>query len=91
MSACTVYYLDAYIYATFFVFLCPFFYFNSEDDLEEVLTFYTQKTKSPTVFLGAKVRTVEEGIHEVNASGGCEDSKSECFFPTNLTVGLFCV
>uniref|UniRef100_H2VCG1 Tubulin--tyrosine ligase-like protein 5 n=1 Tax=Takifugu rubripes TaxID=31033 RepID=H2VCG1_TAKRU len=33
------------------------FQFNSESELEEVLTFYTQKNKSSTIFLGTKVRT----------------------------------
>ncbi|XP_050933951.1 tubulin polyglutamylase TTLL5 isoform X1 [Lates calcarifer] len=41
----------------------------SENDLEEVLTFYTQKNKSATVFLGTKVRSVKKDIHEINASG----------------------
>ncbi|XP_074517685.1 tubulin polyglutamylase TTLL5 isoform X9 [Sebastes fasciatus] len=41
----------------------------SENDLEEVLTFYTQKNKSATVFLGTKVRSVKKDVHEVNASG----------------------
>ncbi|XP_039992514.1 tubulin polyglutamylase TTLL5 isoform X4 [Xiphias gladius] len=41
----------------------------SENDLEEVLTFYTQKNKSATVFLGTKVRSVKKDVHEINASG----------------------
>ncbi|XP_029316248.1 tubulin polyglutamylase TTLL5 isoform X2 [Cottoperca gobio] len=51
----------------------------SENDLEEVLTFYTQKNKSATVFLGTKVRSVKKDIHEVNASGDsghCENSRT---------------
>ncbi|KAK5916693.1 hypothetical protein CgunFtcFv8_011650 [Champsocephalus gunnari] len=51
----------------------------SENDLEEVLTFYTQKNKSANVFLGTKVRSVKKDIHEVNASGDsghCENSKT---------------
>ncbi|KAI3367215.1 hypothetical protein L3Q82_008269 [Scortum barcoo] len=51
----------------------------SENDLEEVLTFYTQKNKSATVFLGTKVRSVKKDVHEVNASGdsgNCENSKT---------------
>ncbi|KAF1374937.1 hypothetical protein PFLUV_G00234220 [Perca fluviatilis] len=51
----------------------------SENDLEEVLTFYTQKNKSATIFLGTKVRSVKKDIHEVNASGdsgNCENSKT---------------
>lgn len=51
----------------------------SENDLEEVLTFYTQKNKSATVFLGTKVRSVKKDIHEANASGdsgNCENSKT---------------
>ncbi|KAK1893578.1 Tubulin polyglutamylase TTLL5, partial [Dissostichus eleginoides] len=51
----------------------------SENDLEEVLTFYTQKDKSANVFLGTKVRSVKKDVHEVNASGDsghCENSKT---------------
>ncbi|XP_062295863.1 tubulin polyglutamylase TTLL5 [Scomber scombrus] len=51
----------------------------SENDLEEVLTFYTQKNKSATVFLGTKVRSVKKDFHEINASGepgNCEKSKT---------------
>ncbi|XP_030574251.1 tubulin polyglutamylase TTLL5 isoform X2 [Archocentrus centrarchus] len=49
----------------------------SENDLEEVLTFYTQKNKSATVFLGTKVRGVnKKDVHEVNVSGKRENSKS---------------
>ncbi|XP_077412739.1 tubulin polyglutamylase TTLL5 isoform X2 [Vanacampus margaritifer] len=51
----------------------------SESDLEEVLTFYTQKNKSATVFLGTKIRRVKKGFHEVHASvepGNCETSKT---------------
>lgn len=61
------------------------------------MTFYTQKNKSATVFLGTKVRSVKKDIHEVNASGdsgNCENSKSEFlpwgFFSSHIpvTVGL---
>ncbi|XP_075964534.1 tubulin polyglutamylase TTLL5 [Anarhichas minor] len=51
----------------------------SENDLEEVLTFYTQKNKSAAVFLGSKVRSVKKDVREVNAfgdSGNCENSKT---------------
>ncbi|XP_026210875.1 tubulin polyglutamylase TTLL5 isoform X2 [Anabas testudineus] len=51
----------------------------SENDLEEVLTFYTQKNKSATVFLGTKVRSVKKDVHEINASGdsgNCESSRT---------------
>ncbi|XP_068194118.1 tubulin polyglutamylase TTLL5 [Antennarius striatus] len=51
----------------------------SENDLEEVLTFYTQKNKSATVFLGTKHRSVNKGRHEANVSGDSgnyETSKS---------------
>ncbi len=61
-------------------FLSFFLLSNSENDLEEVLTFYTQKNKSATVFLGTKVRSVKKDVHEVNASGdsgNCQNSKSE--------------
>ncbi|XP_006786138.1 tubulin polyglutamylase TTLL5 isoform X4 [Neolamprologus brichardi] len=50
----------------------------SENDLEEVLTFYTQKNKSATVFLGTKVRGIKKDVREVNASrdsGNCDNSK----------------
>ncbi|XP_072222230.1 tubulin polyglutamylase TTLL5 isoform X2 [Leuresthes tenuis] len=50
----------------------------SENDLEEVLTFYTQKNKSATVFLGTKVRGVKKDIHDMNFpedSGNRENSK----------------
>ncbi|XP_069008195.1 tubulin polyglutamylase TTLL5 isoform X1 [Embiotoca jacksoni] len=50
----------------------------SENDLEEVLTFYTQKNKSATVFLGTKVRSIKKHVHEVNGSGdlgNCENSQ----------------
>uniref|UniRef100_A0A8D3BQZ3 Tubulin--tyrosine ligase-like protein 5 n=1 Tax=Scophthalmus maximus TaxID=52904 RepID=A0A8D3BQZ3_SCOMX len=78
--------------------LSPVF-INSENDLEEVLTFYTQKNKSANVFLGTKVRSVKKDVHEINASGdsgSCENSKSEflpCGFPPHflVTVGLFYV
>ncbi|XP_029982226.1 tubulin polyglutamylase TTLL5 isoform X2 [Sphaeramia orbicularis] len=51
----------------------------SENDLEEVLTYYTQKNKSATVFLGTKVRSVKKDVHKTNASqepGNCEVSKT---------------
>lgn len=40
------------------LFLYVFSY--SENDLEEVLTYYTQKNKSATVFLGTKVSCVKK-------------------------------
>nr|XP_057947118.1 tubulin polyglutamylase TTLL5 isoform X2 [Doryrhamphus excisus] len=51
----------------------------SESDLEEVLTFYTQKNKSATVFLGTKVRRVKKAFHEIHAAqepNNCETSKT---------------
>ncbi|XP_071780297.1 tubulin polyglutamylase TTLL5 [Centroberyx gerrardi] len=51
----------------------------SENDLEEVLTFYTHKNKSASVFLGTKVRSVKKDICEINASGEpvrCENPKT---------------
>ncbi|KAK5614427.1 hypothetical protein CRENBAI_024340 [Crenichthys baileyi] len=36
----------------------------SENDLEEVLTFYTQKNKSANVFLGSKVRSVNPDVQD---------------------------
>jgi len=53
---------------------------DSENDLEEVLTFYTQKNKSAAVFLGTKLRSVKRDGRELNALrdyGNCENSKSE--------------
>uniref|UniRef100_A0A3P8UFV8 Tubulin tyrosine ligase-like family, member 5 n=1 Tax=Cynoglossus semilaevis TaxID=244447 RepID=A0A3P8UFV8_CYNSE len=41
----------------------------SESELEEVLTFYTQKNKSANLFIGTKVRSVKKDVCEVNASG----------------------
>ncbi|XP_034051481.1 tubulin polyglutamylase TTLL5 isoform X2 [Thalassophryne amazonica] len=38
----------------------------SEKDLEEILTFYTQKNKSATI-MGTKVKTVKEDSDEINA------------------------
>lgn len=74
-------------------------FINSENDLEEVLTFYTQKNKSATVFLGTKVRSVKKDVHEINASGDSgnyENSKSEfqfffflpysCYFRSGLCL-----
>uniref|UniRef100_A0A3Q2ZHX2 Tubulin--tyrosine ligase-like protein 5 n=1 Tax=Kryptolebias marmoratus TaxID=37003 RepID=A0A3Q2ZHX2_KRYMA len=40
----------------------------SENDLEEVLTFYTQKSKSATVFLGTKVRSVKKDTQDSGKS-----------------------
>uniref|UniRef100_A0AAQ5XS47 Tubulin--tyrosine ligase-like protein 5 n=1 Tax=Amphiprion ocellaris TaxID=80972 RepID=A0AAQ5XS47_AMPOC len=48
----------------------------SENDLEEILTFYTQKNKSATVFLGTKVRSVKKDVHEVNVLGDQGNSNS---------------
>ncbi|XP_056282088.1 tubulin polyglutamylase TTLL5 isoform X3 [Pseudoliparis swirei] len=51
----------------------------SENDLEEVLTFYTQKNKSAAVFLGTKLRSVKRDGRELNALrdyGNCENSKT---------------
>nr|XP_040055081.1 tubulin polyglutamylase TTLL5 isoform X1 [Gasterosteus aculeatus aculeatus] len=42
-----------------------------ENDLEEVLTYYTQKNKSATVFLGTK-----KDVHEVNTLRNCRNSKT---------------
>ncbi|MED6264080.1 hypothetical protein CHARACLAT_010948, partial [Characodon lateralis] len=36
----------------------------SENDLEELLTFYTQKNKSANVFLGSKVRSVKTDLQD---------------------------
>ncbi|KAM9842865.1 tubulin polyglutamylase TTLL5 [Aulostomus maculatus] len=51
----------------------------SESDLEEVLTFYTQKNKSATVFLGTKVKSVKNDSLEGKATGepgNCENSET---------------
>ncbi|XP_020485695.1 tubulin polyglutamylase TTLL5 isoform X1 [Labrus bergylta] len=53
----------------------------SENDLEEVLTFYTQKNKSATVFLGTKVRSVKREVHEVNAAGDSGNSSTPKTLP----------
>ncbi|XP_041668190.1 tubulin polyglutamylase TTLL5 isoform X2 [Cheilinus undulatus] len=54
----------------------------SENDLEEVLTFYIQRNKSSTVFLGTKVRSVKKDIYEVNAA----DNSGNCPTPRTLPV-----
>lgn len=57
--------------------LCSFFFDpDSENDLEEVLTLYTQKNKSSSVFLGTR-RSVKRSFREGNASSNCENSNSE--------------
>ncbi|KAG7237241.1 hypothetical protein INR49_032574 [Caranx melampygus] len=53
----------------------------SENDLEEVLTFYTQKNKSATVFLGTKVRSVKKDVCEINASGHSGDYENSKTLP----------
>lgn len=75
--------------------LCTYFpLFDSENDLEEVLTFYTQKNKSATVFLGTKVKSVKRDLHHVDAmgdSGNRENSRSEflcVFFSSSLSMFL---
>lgn len=79
-----VYLTGAWTQSAIRIYLLSFF-INSESDLEEVLTFYTQKNKSATVFLGTQVRGVKTDAREVNASGDsgdCENSKCEflsCF------------
>uniref|UniRef100_A0A3P8R409 Tubulin--tyrosine ligase-like protein 5 n=1 Tax=Astatotilapia calliptera TaxID=8154 RepID=A0A3P8R409_ASTCA len=63
----------------------------SENDLEEVLTFYTQKNKSATVFLGTKVRGIKKDVREANASrdsGNCDNSK--CEFLVSFPMYAFC-
>lgn len=67
------------------------FQFNSETELEEVLTFYTQKNKSSAVFLGTLGRSVREERCEGNVSGNGKSSKSEsllCFECHHITVTL---
>ena len=41
----------------------------SENELEAVLTFYTHKNKSASVFLGTKVCSVRRDIPERSSSG----------------------
>uniref|UniRef100_A0A8C3G3P9 Uncharacterized protein n=1 Tax=Cyclopterus lumpus TaxID=8103 RepID=A0A8C3G3P9_CYCLU len=68
------------------IYVLSFFFVNSENDLEEVLTFYTQKNKSATV------KSVKKDGHELNALrdlGNCENSKSE-FLPHSLAKSQFC-
>lgn len=72
---------------------CLFFssWTNSENDLEEVLTFYTQKNKSATVFLGTKVRGIKKDVREASASrdsGNCDNSK--CEFLVSFPMYAFC-
>uniref|UniRef100_A0A8C5G5E7 Tubulin--tyrosine ligase-like protein 5 n=1 Tax=Gouania willdenowi TaxID=441366 RepID=A0A8C5G5E7_GOUWI len=55
----------------------------SENDLEEVLTFYTQKNKSSNVFLGTKAKSVKKHDHGGNVSADldkCENFKCKCVF-----------
>lgn len=65
---------------------------NSENELEEVLTFYTTtKNKSSTIFLGTRVRSVKKELCEVNVSGNGESSKSEslsCFVFHHIPVSV---
>ncbi|KAF7670248.1 hypothetical protein LDENG_00043360 [Lucifuga dentata] len=56
----------------------------SENDLEEVLTFYTQKNKSATIFLGTKVRSDKKDTCEINASA--ESASIKCENPKTLPV-----
>lgn len=55
-----------------------------------MLTFYTQKNKSSTIFLGTKVRSErQKELCEVNLSGNSETSKSEslrCFVFHHIPV-----
>uniref|UniRef100_A0A8C6WLU0 Tubulin--tyrosine ligase-like protein 5 n=1 Tax=Neogobius melanostomus TaxID=47308 RepID=A0A8C6WLU0_9GOBI len=41
----------------------------SENDLEELLTFYTQKNKSATIFLGSKISSLKKQLSPENLSG----------------------
>lgn len=50
-----------------------------------MLTFYTQKNKSSTIFLGTQGRSVKEELCEGNVSGNGESSKSESL---HITVAL---
>lgn len=67
------------------------FFINSENDLEEVLTYYTQKNKSATVFLGTKIKGVKKDVDEIKApraSSNSESCRSEflpCFLPVVLS------
>ncbi|XP_076017693.1 tubulin polyglutamylase TTLL5 [Genypterus blacodes] len=56
----------------------------SENDLEEVLTFYTQKNKSATVFLGTRGRRDERDVCAVSASA--EPLKLKHDNPKSLSV-----
>lgn len=61
-----------------------------------MLTFYTQKNKSSTIFLGTKLRSAKKELCEVNLSGNSETSKSESlrcfvFHQIPVTLGLLYV
>lgn len=69
------------------------FQFNSESELEEVLTFYTQKNKSSTIFLGTQGRSVKQELCEANVSGNGQSSQSESLLciechHVSVTLGL---
>ncbi|XP_055362017.1 tubulin polyglutamylase TTLL5 isoform X3 [Betta splendens] len=53
----------------------------SENDLEEVLTFYTQKNKSATVFLGTKIKGVKKDADEIKAPRASAISESSRTLP----------
>lgn len=66
-------------------FLYCLFTVYSENDLEEVLTFYTQKSKSATVFLGAKVRSVKNDVQDLGKGSKCK----LCYSPPKYLVVLY--
>ncbi|XP_072314129.1 tubulin polyglutamylase TTLL5 [Eucyclogobius newberryi] len=52
----------------------------SENDLEEVLTYYTQRNKSAAIFLGSKVCSLNKEVSTENVSGepgNCGDSRTQ--------------
>lgn len=59
----------------------------SENDLEEVLTFYTQKSKSATVFLGTKARSVKKDVQGLGKVSKCKF----CYPPSPHYICLCCI
>uniref|UniRef100_A0A8C6T898 Tubulin--tyrosine ligase-like protein 5 n=1 Tax=Neogobius melanostomus TaxID=47308 RepID=A0A8C6T898_9GOBI len=70
----------------------------SENDLEELLTFYTQKNKSATIFLGSKISSLKKQLSPENLSGepgNSGDSRSKSFrnppsYTQSLAKSQFC-
>ncbi|XP_078797104.1 tubulin polyglutamylase TTLL5 isoform X3 [Oryzias latipes] len=54
----------------------------SESSLEEVLTFYTQKNKAASVFLGTKDKSVKKDTHGINFPGDSNNCENFGSLPT---------